>query len=69
MTKNIEIKNTLTIPEGIGEKDNRGKKGKDHQGTCVKDPCTKPRGEGLRVGGGGKSGRGKWWQENEDNCT
>ena len=44
-------------------------KEKGRQGTCVKYPWTKPKGEGLRVGGGGGWGGGKWWQENGDNCT
>ena len=35
----------------------------------LKDPWTKPKGEGLRVGGGGGWGGGKWWQEDGDNCT
>ena len=30
-----------------------GKKGKGCQGTCIKDPWMKPKGVGLRVGGGG----------------
>ena len=53
----------------IGERgDNRGKKGKGHQGTCIKDPWTKPKvGQDQRwvVGtcGGGGCGR------NTDNCT
>ena len=34
----------------MGEGDNWGKKGKSHQGTCIKDPWTKPKGVGLRVG-------------------
>ena len=25
--------------------------------------------EGLKVEGGGRWSRGKWWQENGDNCT
>ena len=50
--------------------DNRGKKGKGHQVTCIKDTWTKPKGgRGLRVGGGGGWGGGKWWWENGDNCT
>ena len=44
---------------------NRGKKGKDCQGTCIKDPWTKTMG-GLNVGVGraGESNGG-----NEDNCN
>ena len=40
-----------------------------HQGTCIKDPWTKPKGgriEGGEVGMGG--GRKKWQWENGDNC-
>ena len=29
--------------------DNRGKKGKGHRGTCIKDPRIKPKGVELRV--------------------
>ena len=48
----MEIKNKLT--ETRGEvKGISGKKGKGHQGTCIKDPWTKPTWEGgLNVGGG-----------------
>ena len=36
-----------------GEGSNGGKKGKGPQGTCIKDPWTRPKRVGLRVGGGG----------------
>ena len=49
--------------------DNGGKNGKGHQGTCIKDPWTKPRREGLKVGGVGGWGGVKCWWENGDNCT
>ena len=41
-----------------------GKKGKGHQGTCIKDTWTKPKvGVGLKMGGGcGKVVVGKWTQ-------
>ena len=53
----MEIKNKLTVTKGEGN--NRGKKGKGHQGTCVKDPWTKTtEGEGLNVVGEGET-RGK----------
>ena len=48
-----------------GEGDNEGKKGKGHQGTCIKDPWTKTAGGrvglsmGVRVGGAGENGEGK----------
>ena len=42
----------------MGERDNGGKYGKVHQGTCIKDPWTKPKGVGLRVGGRDERGRG-----------
>ena len=35
-----------------------GKKGRGYPGTCTKDTWTKPKGLGLKVGGGG--GWGKW---------
>ena len=31
--------------------DNGGKQGKSHQGTCIKDTWTKPKGLGWSVGG------------------
>ena len=46
-----------------GEGDNRGKNGKCHQGTCIKDPQTKQKGGRTEGGGGG------WMGENEDNCA
>ena len=47
------MKNKLTVTRGEGERGNMGKKGKGHQGTCMKDPWTKPKGgriEGRRWG-------------------
>ena len=42
--------------------------GKGHQETCIKDPWTKPKGLGPRVGS-----RDGWWGsmvgENRNNCT
>ena len=46
-----EIKNKLTVTRGEGERDNRGKKGKGDQGTCIKDT--------WRVGSGGGLGKGE----------
>ena len=43
--------------------------GEGHQGTCMKDTWTKPKGEGLRVGGRDGWGGVAWWGENGDNCT
>ena len=37
---------------------NGGKKWKGHQGTCIKDPRTKPKRVGLKVGGGVGGGGG-----------
>ena len=37
----MEIKNKLTVTRGEGAGGNRAKKGKGHQGTCIKDPWTK----------------------------
>ena len=65
----MEIKNKLTVTGGgRREGHNRGKKGKGHQGTCIKVPWTKPKGEGWRGGSEGRWGGGKWWWENGDNC-
>ena len=46
-----------------------GNIGEGHQGTCIKDTWTKPKGVVSRVGGGDGWGRGIWWGENGDNCT
>ena len=35
----------------------------------MKDPWTKPKGVGSRVGCGDGWGEGLWWGENGDNCT
>ena len=40
---------------------------KGHQGTCIKDMWTKPKGVGSKVEGGDEWGRGPWWGENGDN--
>ena len=53
---------------GKGEGDNEGKKEKDGQGICIKDPWTKPK-RGRIEGGRWGWGRGKWWWLNGDNCT
>ena len=47
----MEIKNKLTITRGEVGWDNGGKMEKSCQGPCLKDPWTKPKGVGLRVGG------------------
>ena len=36
--------------------DNRGKKGKGHQVTCIKDTWTKPKGGRIEGGAGGSGG-------------
>ena len=43
-TRDIEIQNKLTVTRGEEVVDNAGKEGKGHQGTCIKDPWTKPKG-------------------------
>ena len=55
----MEIRNTLTVTRGKGEGDNRGKKGKGHQGTCIKDPGTKTMGERIECGRQGLVGWGR----------
>ena len=47
----------------------REKRKKDHQGTCIKDTWTKPKGIRLRVAGGDGWSDRQWWGENGDNCT
>ena len=68
-TRDMEIKNKLTATRGMGERDNGGKKGKGHQGTCIKDTWRKPMGVGSRVGGRDGWGGGVLWGGNGDNCT
>ena len=43
----MEIKNKLTVTKGVGRGGKWVKKGKGHQGTCIKDPWTKTMGGGL----------------------
>ena len=47
---------------------NVGKKGRVHQGTCIKDTRTKPKGVGWRVGGRDKWGRGHGGGKMETPC-
>ena len=44
-------------------------RGRWFSGTCIKDTWTKPKGVGLREGGGDGWGGGEKWGENGDNCT
>ena len=60
----MEIKNKLTVTRR--ERDNGRKKGKGHQGAFIKDTWTKPKGIGLRMGGGNGW---EWWGGNGDTCT
>ena len=46
-----------------------GKKGKGHQGTCIKDPWTKSKGVGFRVRGGDGWNRGGLLGKSRDNCV
>ena len=58
ITRDIEIKNKLTVTRGEVEGDNGRKKGKGCHGTFIKDTWTKQRGVGLRVAGGDGWDRG-----------
>ena len=53
-TRDIEIKNNVTVIRGEGGGYSEAKKGKGGQGTSIKDLWTKPMGRGqeLNVGGG-----------------
>ena len=46
-----------------------GGRGEGCQGTCIKDPWTKPKGVRLRLGGGGGWDGGERWWGNGDDCT
>ena len=68
-TRNMEIKNKLTVTRGeVGREVTGGKKGKGCQGTCIKDPWTKTKGWGedriweVQVGRAGEGNVGKWGQ-------
>ena len=50
ITRDMEIKNNLTVTRGEVGGDNGGKRGKGHQGTCIKDTWRKPN-EGSIEGG------------------
>ena len=58
------MKDKLTVTRGEVGGDIGGLRGKGHQGTCIKDTWTKPK--GSRVGGGDSWSRGvvgvKWRQ-------
>ena len=58
MTRDIEIKNKLTITKGEVGGNFGGIRQKRCQGTCIKDPWTKPMGLGSRVEGGEGWGKG-----------
>ena len=69
ITRDIEIKNKLTVTR---EEEEGGYWGKEWEGssrTCIKDPWTKPK--GCRIKGRKWGGRdwGEWWSKNGDNCT
>ena len=42
----MEIKNKLTVTRGEEKGGQPGKKGKGHQGTCIRNPWTKAMGDG-----------------------
>ena len=69
ISRNIEIKNKLIVTRGERERDIGGKYGKIHQGTCIKDCWTKPKGVCSRVADVDGCGEGPWWGENRDNYT
>ena len=68
ITRDIEIKNNLTVTRGEVGGDN-GVKGEGFSGTTIKDTGTKPRGVEAREGGGDVWGGGQCWGVNADNCN
>ena len=54
-TRDMEIKNELTVTRGDGGGGKQGKQGKGNQGTCIKDTWTKPKGSRI------EGGRLRWW--------
>ena len=65
ITRDIEIKNTLTVTRGDRGEDNGGKGGELSR-NMYKGPMDKVKGGMLE---GRRRGRGVWWSENGDNCT
>ena len=49
-TRDMGIKNKLTVTRREAGGDNRGKRGKGHQGTCIRDTWTKPKAGGFEGG-------------------
>ena len=60
ITRDIEIKNKLTLPRGEVGGDNGGKRGKGCQEHVYRTHGRSQRGIELRVGGGNGCGRGEW---------
>ena len=59
-TRDMEIKNKLTVTSGMGGEGQQVKEGEGYgQGTCIKDPWTRTMGSGLTVGVGVWSWNGK----------
>ena len=54
-TRDMEVKNKLTVTRGEERGDNGGKKGKGCQGTCIKT-----HGQSQQGGGGIECGRWGW---------
>ena len=50
ITRDIKIKNKLTLTRGEVEGDNRGQRGKCCQGRCIRDTWTKPKGGRIKGG-------------------
>ena len=66
----MQIKNKLTATRGEKEGGYWGKEEEgSNQGTCTKDPWTRPMGRGLSLGTGVRWGKGEQWGENWDNCN
>ena len=69
ITRDMEINNKLKETRGKGEGNNGGKKGKGCQGTCRKNPWTKPKVGTIEGDRQGCVGQGKIVRGNGDNCT
>ena len=63
------IKNKLTVTRGDGGWGLQGKKGKGHQGTCLKDTWAKPKEGRIEGGRWGWLGQEVVLGGNGDNCT
>ena len=69
ITRDIEIKNKLTVTRGEREGITRVEKEEVSSRNRYKGHMDKAKGGRFKGGRWGWVGRGAWWGENGDNCT